>query len=110
MIRNLGALKSGLARVERKLTAGFDRAVDETTEAVAGDARQFAPVDEGELRASIEPRTTDEGGEVVATADHAAYVEFGTSNMSAQPYMLPAAEIARTKFVQAVKKAAKEAT
>lgn len=55
---------------------------------IAADARRFVPVDTGELRSSI--RVDDTTAEVVADAEHAGYVELGTSRMAAQPYLRPA--------------------
>lgn len=66
-------------------------ALEKIADAVERDARRFAPVDSGELRASI--RRDAVVGETVsirATAEHAMYVENGTSDMTAQPYMKPA--------------------
>lgn len=57
----------------------------EVLHAIEQDAQTFAPVDTGELRGSIHV----EGNAVVADADHAAYVELGTRNMHAQPYLAP---------------------
>lgn len=76
-------------------------------------AREFVPVDTGALQASIH---TVSGGKyaasVVASAPYAAMVEYGTSKMAAQPYMLPAAHTAaETFFANAragVQRAAKE--
>lgn len=47
--------------------------------------KRRAPVDTGELRDSIH----QDGGRVVAEAEHAGYVEFGTYKMAAQPYFIP---------------------
>lgn len=61
-------------------------AVENALEEIAQDARRYAPVETGELRASIHVQ----GNEVRAEADHAVYVEYGTRNMRAQPFMRPA--------------------
>lgn len=69
-------------------------------DAVAADARRFAPVLTGELKASIH-RNAD-GSQVRADVDHAAPVEFGHrivdregndtgKRVPAQPYLRPAA-------------------
>jgi HK97 gp10 family phage protein len=58
---------------------------------IAERARDMAPVDTGELRGSIHARPTGhKSAEVVAEARYAAYVEFGTYKMSAQPFFMPA--------------------
>lgn len=94
---------------------------------VLEEAKNNVPVDTGELKASISAgEITDDGnritGTVVATADHAAYVEFGTGTrgaaspgagpfrygsqrgMRAQPYMRPALDTARDKVLSEFKK------
>jgi HK97 gp10 family phage protein len=57
--------------------------------------KRRAPVDTGELRDSIH----QEGGLVVATANHAGFVEFGTYKMAAQPYFIPGLEATRGDFI-----------
>ncbi len=72
-------------------------ALEKIADAVERDARRFAPVDSGELRTSI--RRDPVVGETVsirATAEHAMYVENGTSRMDAQPYLKPALYRKRT--------------
>lgn len=68
-------------------------------------AKTEVPVDTGNLRNSI--RTSFENGGltgIVSTnVEYAAYVEFGTVKMAAQPYMTPAAEQVRKSFERAVK-------
>jgi HK97 gp10 family phage protein len=38
--------------------------------------------------------------DVVATAEHAEYLEFGTSKMAARPFMRPAAMAMRGKIIK----------
>lgn len=61
---------------------------------IAATARSYAPVATGALRASIEARSIAAGktAEVVAGVEYAAYVEYGTYKMAAQPYLTPAFE------------------
>lgn len=69
---------------------------------IQNNARILAPVDTGRLRSSIQARKgTDSRGpyvEIVAGTNYAAYVEFGTTRMAAQPYMRPAIAIAASRF------------
>lgn len=56
-------------------------------------AKDIVPVDTGALRASIHVVVFDELSlQVRADAHYAAFVEYGTSRMAAQPYMTPAVE------------------
>lgn len=61
------------------------------------DAKKNAPVDTGNLRASIESEVRLEGSDTLAgfvgtNTDYAPFVELGTSRMSAQPFLRPAVE------------------
>lgn len=61
---------------------------------VAVSARALAPVDTGYLRSSIRSVSVEraKSAEVVVDAPYAAYVEYGTYKMAAQPYLTPAFE------------------
>lgn len=90
----IDAMKSGSATGTR-----------DAAEFIKDRAQQLVPVDTGRLRDSIRvneigPRsyTVGPGDEV----EYADYVEFGTSRMAAQPYMRPAAEMARREFPRRV--------
>jgi HK97 gp10 family phage protein len=71
---------------ELEIQRAADHKAEEITEEVAEDARRLAPVDTGHLRASIRA----EGNRVIAEADYAAYVELGTEDQKAQPFLRPA--------------------
>lgn len=78
---------------QQQLLDAQARAAERTGAWAAEQARALAPVDSGELRDSItyEVRRTASSLAIVvlAGADHALYVELGTSRMSAQPYLRP---------------------
>ena len=57
---------------------------------VAEAARASCPVDTGALRASISASADGNSASVTAGAPYAAYVEFGTCKMAAQPFLVPA--------------------
>jgi HK97 gp10 family phage protein len=104
-----------------KLAAIATRAQDIAYE----EARALVPVDTGELRDSIQKDPIVDDGELViatvsATANHSAYIEFGTGKrgaespgadlrhrytlswpgMVAQPYLRPALDSARGKVLE----------
>lgn len=62
-------------------------------------AKRLCPVDTGRLRASINWRLEADARGLLAIVgtdvEYAPYVEFGTSRMSAQPFLRPALEAAR---------------
>lgn len=65
------------------------------SEDMASDMTRYAPVDTGELRATIrlEPGAVVHriwAGDVAGGVDYHLYQEFGTSVMAAQPYIRPA--------------------
>lgn len=66
---------------------------------IEGKAKMLAPVDTGALKNSIRAIQT---GEVTWTlivgVDYGGWVEFGTSRMAAQPFLIPAVESQRAAF------------
>ena len=73
-------------------------------------ARDLVPVDNGALQGSIDARATGEySASVTASAPYAAMVEYGTSKMAAQPYMLPAAHRAAESFFENARTEARRA-
>lgn len=70
------------------------------------DAKAGAPVDTGNLRASIGRDlmfgSGSIAGEVGPTAEYGAYVEYGTSVMGPQPYMGPAFDRHSAAFTEAL--------
>lgn len=76
------------ARAAQVIRAGASR--------ITRDAKILAPVDTGNLRASIGADITGDGrnsaitAEIGPTADYGAYVELGTSRQAPQPYLFPA--------------------
>ncbi len=77
---------AGIAALTR--TPAMRAAMLARAEQVAHAARAIAPVDTGEYKASIEALTVERDGKqcgrVRATADHSAFLEFGTRHMDAQ--------------------------
>lgn len=72
----------------------------EIADKIAASARVRAPVDTGFLRSSIGSRSVEAGktAEVFAGADYAAYVEYGTYKMAAQPFLEPAVNEYEAEF------------
>ena len=71
---------------------------------VTGDAAKFAPVDTGALRSSITSESKMTGDMTFTVSDgveYGVYQEFGTSRMSAQPFMIPAIEHWKKRFLDA---------
>lgn len=78
---------------EVKLSAELNAALLGMTEAAAGIARVLVPVVTGKLRDSIDAQLAEPGeARLLASAPYAAFVEFGTSEMAAEPFLAPAVE------------------
>ena len=92
-----GLIKTLHALPDKLLTQAKAAAVS-AAEAAAQTAKALAPVDTGELKSSISSASTAEGAVMQAAAPHAAMVEYGTSKMNPQPFMLPAALAVRKQF------------
>lgn len=71
---------------------------------VQNRARQKAPVDTGRLRASISHELGSDGRgpyvDVGSNVEYAPHVEYGTSRMSAKPYLRPAIAEAVAAFAK----------
>lgn len=81
----------------KDVLSGMAKAKREALEVIGGMAESYAkkacPVDTGRLRNSITHAQYDESTEVIGSnVSYAAFVELGTSKMSARPYLRPAAE------------------
>lgn len=110
-----GITIAGLERTKARIHAALDTAVAKGVvktyaAKLQREAMQKAPVDTGNLKRSIMLNIAEDGMEatVTATAEYAAYVEYGTRFMDAQPYMKPAAEKIRPEFQEAMKHAVKK--
>src|SRR2546426_4577004 len=77
---------------------------------VAERARELVPVRTGHLLASIRPEIEDAQDSeeaftpirVVADAEYASFVEFGTSRMEAEPFMQPAIDEIEPEIMEEV--------
>jgi phage protein, HK97 gp10 family len=97
-------LKSNrFAEIAKQFHNEASQVVRKTTLDVEAGAKQRVPVDTGLLRNSIQSTMEGELTGVVSTnVEYSIYVEYGTTRMSAQPYMTPAAEAMRQPFIQAL--------
>lgn len=96
-----------LRQVERAIIESLPAAVKAGAEVLKPEAQRLAPVDRGKLQASAK----DEAGDVDAiSAAHRVYFgefyakfqEFGTSEMAANPFLQPAAEMNKARIEEAI--------
>lgn len=87
----LGLVKNMLDALPKNLMDSFTEETRETALAVVREAKRIVPVDTGKLRSNIFVREhAFNDFEIVAATDYASYVEHGTVNMVARPYIRPA--------------------
>jgi len=89
------------------LSVASAKAVDAGVEVGAAEVLAVAasrvPVLTGALRDSLEITHDDDGGALIGTElEYAPFVEFGTSDTPAQPFLRPAADSAADEVTQAV--------
>lgn len=96
---------------DRGIDEGLEEAVLKIAAKITANAKSAAPVDTGELRASIgfktpntetaspelSPTPKDTEAYVGSAESYASYQEFGTRKMEAQPYLRPAVEAVKGK-------------
>lgn len=94
---DMGNFDQFLDRFGEEIIDELQKALDTVADKIVDEAKQLAPVRTGELRDSIhKAEPEDKPGQdrlsidVVADAEHAVYVELGTSKMSAKPFLTPA--------------------
>lgn len=93
-IEGLDGLLKKLNNLSTNANEVVKKGVANATKKVQGDAKDLAPVNYGQLRNGIVTDVKEEVGEVIgeisATAEHSAYVEFGTGPVGrASPKDLP---------------------
>jgi len=106
-------LVAKLRNYSSKAETAVEKAILKGALIVEGDAKRRCPVDTGYLRASITHQFFNNGstGEpfalVGSNVEYAPHQEYGTSKMSAQPFLRPAFEQNIAAIKSAVKEAAK---
>lgn len=80
---------NGLSSLADAVSQSVADVIEAAGNAVADSARSVCPVRTGALRNSIEVTREGSCARVSANTDYAAYVEFGTSKMAPEPYLVP---------------------
>jgi HK97 gp10 family phage protein len=90
--------------IARRLPEATRAVVVETALEIEAMAKVYVPVDTGTLKNSIQSAPESDTVMVVYTPmDYSIFVEWGTVNAPAQPYLTPAAEQARPRFMAAMR-------
>lgn len=92
-------------RIAASLPKVASQIVRKTAFEIETVAKGRVAVDTGTLKASITTHVDGPAHAVVGTGvEYATFVEYGTRHMAAQPYLIPAAEQARPKFLDACRR------
>jgi len=83
---------NAVQKLDRNMQGNVQAKLQEWGEQVKASAQRFAPARTGYLRTTLYVKTLGWTAEIGAEAAYAAYVEFGTRNAGARPYLLPALE------------------
>lgn len=111
-IEGLESVQAAVSAYAENAATKMAKGIAEGCKIVEGEAKALCPVStektrpggpHGELRASITSRAEGLEGEVGTNKEYAAYVEFGTYKMAAQPYLVPALKNKQGEVVEAVK-------
>lgn len=101
-VSQLRRLAADLRGAPKRVQKHLEDAVAKTANDIQADAQASAPVDTGALRSSISADVRGTEAEIGPTVHYGGYVELGTSKMSAQPYLYPAADTHEKAFTDAI--------
>lgn len=79
----------GFVHISEIMEEMISDAIAAGAELVGANAKSICPVDTGALRDSISVEHSGMSAEISANTDYASFVEFGTSKMAAQPFLVP---------------------
>lgn len=107
MTLRIRVTKNDFARISRELRPRLRDAINETALDVETLAKQRAPVKTGNLRRSLHtaPAAEELRATVGTNVEYARFVEYGTSRMGPRPYLTPALESNRPRFVDRLARA-----
>ena len=113
-LKGFKSLERKLSRLPRALKDSLEAELPKTVEVVEQEAKRLAPEDTGELRSKITTEPQPSGQHEVAVAlvsnaPHSSFVEFGTSDTPAQPFMRPATDQNKHTVVNSQARATKRA-
>lgn len=107
-LEGLGRLRAEMARLADEIEAALDRAVYDEARDVRDDERRIVPVDRRPTADDVSIRDSIDvvaGGTAAATVEitdprayYAQWIEHGRKNAPAQPFVLPAYELARQRM------------
>lgn len=99
---NLDGLENKIKQLNVDTLKKSRKCVKKHTANLQYKAKRIVPVDTGTLKRSILSKLSTNGltGEVEPHTHYQSYVEYGTSKMSAKPYMRPSFEQTKEEFIR----------
>lgn len=95
---------SNVKKIKQEIVTAKDRILEKCGQVAESHAKEYCPVDTGNLRNSITHQRYDENTEMIGTTVHyASYVELGTRKMRAKPYFKPAIQDHWKEYEQIMK-------
>ncbi|MEC9346063.1 MAG: HK97-gp10 family putative phage morphogenesis protein [Pseudomonadota bacterium] len=104
-------LRRRLSALPANARAEVTKAIDKSGAEVASMAAALAPVDQGDLKASITHQMADDGlsAKVGSNEVHATFAEFGTKERPAQPFLFPSYRALKKRITGRIGRAVKKA-
>lgn len=81
---------NGLSDIANNIENNFADIIGQGAQTVCESAKSLCPVDTGLRQSSINVQPAGNTAVISADTEYAVFVEFGTSKMAAQPYLVPA--------------------
>ena len=85
----------------------LEKVVQIAAREIERDGKRAAPVDTGATKNSIQPEFKGLSARIGPSTEYAMHLEFGTVSMPARPFMIPALESARPRFIKAIQEVVK---
>jgi HK97 gp10 family phage protein len=104
----LEKVQEKLKRIAQKFPQKADRIIEDNAEAIFALSQSLVPVETGRLQISGSHEHIFLASRVGYHTNYAAFVEFGTSKMAAQPYLRPAVDAYLEKIINDLEKLIKE--
>lgn len=89
--------------------SSYNNALEASGEAIVNTAKDNCPVETGALKESIKTETTNGKSVTGSDVEYAPFVEYGTLDTPAKPFLYPALEKNKDKIIDNFKEAIKEA-
>jgi HK97 gp10 family phage protein len=94
---------NNIDKYSKEVQDGVAKQIAKSTLTIESNAKRNAPVDTGRLRSSIASEITRTRGGVGVGVKYATFIEFGTYKMAAKPFLFPAWNMERPKFIESLR-------